>query len=81
MITDAQQNTYAVFIYQCGLMQWDNGATIGYNAGPDHFDNHHPSTSDIACVNYPNSNFSNVFYTLHEAEPLPTVPGKTLSKS
>lgn len=57
-------------------MQWDNFATIGYNAGPDHYDNHDPSSSAVACVNYPANNFSNVFYQLHEAEPLPTEPGK-----
>lgn len=73
---DSDQNSYAIFTYECGLLQWDNGATIGYNAGPEHFDNHDPSSSDVACVNHPASNISNVFYTLHEAEPLPTVDRK-----
>lgn len=78
LITDSDQNTYAIFIYECGLMEWDNFATIGYNAGPEHYDNHDPSGNEIACVNFPSNNFSNVFYQLHEAEPLPIVPRKTL---
>ena len=56
-------------------MGWDSGATIGFSAGPDHFDNHDPSSSAVACVNQSVSSFSNVFYQLHEAEPLPTAPG------
>jgi hypothetical protein len=73
LIMDSKQDAYAIFIYECGLLQWDNFATIGYNAGPEHYDNHDPSSSDVACVNHPANNFSNVFYTLHEAEPLPYV--------
>ena len=69
---DDQSNSYAIFIYECGLLQWDSSATIGYNAGPEHYDNHDPSSNAVACVNYPANNFSNVFYTLHEADPLPT---------
>ena len=75
---DSNQNTYAIFIYECGLLEWDNFATIGYNAGPEHLDNHDPSNLDIACVNYPANNFSNVFYQLHEAEPLPIQEGKPM---
>lgn len=71
---DSNQNTYAIFIYECGLLEWDNTATIGYNS-PDHYDNHDPSGLDIACINFPNNNFSNVFYHLHQAEPLPIEPG------
>ena len=76
LIMDSSQDAYAIFIYECGLLQWDNFATIGYNAGPEHYDNHDPSSSDVACVNHPANNFSNVFYTLHEAEPLPPVDRK-----
>ena len=61
-------------------MQWDNFATIGYNAGPEHFDNHDPSSRDIACSSLPDSNFTNVFYSLHEAEPLPEEPRKNTDK-
>lgn len=75
---DSDQNSYAIFIYQCGLLEWDNSgtSTIGYNAGPGHFDNHDPHDIGVACVNIPESQFSNVFYQLHAAEPLPNVPGK-----
>ena len=75
---DSNYNSYAIFIYECGLMEWDNFATIGYNAGPDHFDNHDPSNLDVACVNYPPNNFSNVFYQLHDAPPLPVQEGRPI---
>ena len=77
LITDTNQNTYAIFIYECGLMEWDNGATIGYAAGTEHYDNHYPSSSNIACENILTDNITNVFYSLHAAEPLPTEPGIT----
>ena len=60
-------------------MEWDNGATIGYTASTEHYDNHNPSSSDIACVNIPSDNVTNVFYTLHEAEPLATEPGNGIA--
>lgn len=50
-------------------MNWDNGATIGYNAGGDPYDNHDPSSSDVACVNSPDSDWSNVIYQLSEDTP------------
>ena len=49
-------------------MEWDNGATIGYTSNGDPFDNYNPSSRDIACVNTPDSDWSNVIYRL-SAEP------------
>ena len=55
-------------------MEWDNGATIGYTSNGDPFDNHDPSSREVACVNSPDSDWSNVLYQLSEASP----PGKDL---
>ena len=56
-------------------MGWDNGATIGYSAGGDPYDNHDPSSSDIACVNSPDSDWSNVVYQISSATPEDPPPG------
>ena len=56
LITDGV-NSYTVFTYLCGEMQWSRGATIGYNAAGDFYFNH-PFTGTenahtIACENQP----------------------------
>ena len=71
LVTD-ETYSYAVFIYKCGLMEWDAGATNGYTSNGDLFDNHDPSSRDVACVNSPDSDWSNILYQLSEASP----PGK-----
>ena len=53
-------------------MEWDNNATIGYTSNQDPFDNHDPSSREVACVNRPDSDWSNVLYQLSKASP----PGK-----
>ena len=74
--------SYAVFTYKCGLMNWDDGATIGYSAFGDPYDNHDPSSSDVACVNTPDSEWNNVVYKLSESGPEDPPAGiiPTLSK-
>ena len=71
LVTD-ETYSYAVFIYKCGLMEWDNNVTIGYTSNGDSFDNYVPSSREVACVNSPDSDWSNVLYQLSEALP----PGK-----
>ena len=56
-------------------MEWDNGATIGYNAAGETYENHDPSSSDIACLNYPDSNITNVVFLLSESSPELELPG------
>ena len=68
LITDGNY-TYTIFIYQCGLMEWDNGATIGFTAGGDPYTNNNPSTSAVACLNSPNSNYSNLVFLLSNESP------------
>lgn len=63
LITDGTYS-YTIFTYQCGLMEWDNGATIGFNAAGEIFANHDPSTAAVACLNSPHSLWSNVIFGL-----------------
>ena len=67
LVTDGT-TSYAVFIYQCGLMGWSGYASIGYYA-VGNFSQNHPlansvSANTIACVNLPTSVWSNVVYQL-----------------
>ena len=66
-ITDGTKS-YAVYTYQCGLMEWSDSATIGYNGGRNYFANHplsgSPGAQTIACVNSPENMWSNVVYNL-----------------
>ena len=56
-------------------MEWDNGATIGYTSNGDPFDNHNTSSGDIACVNSPDSEWSNVLYHLSNEQCEETTTG------
>ena len=62
-------------------MEWDNGAIIGYNAAGESFDNYDPSSSEVACLNAPTSDYSNVIYLLSNESPEIPVPGKFQSHS
>ena len=79
VITDGN-TTYAVFTYQCGLMEWSRGATIGFNAAGQIYENHPFSGSEnvheIACVNSPDLEWSNLVYKLTNESlgPLPDPP-------
>ena len=68
LITDGT-SSFSIFTYKCGLLGWDNGVTIGYNAAGDPYDNYDPSSSDIACENDPGSVWNNVLYILSENDP------------
>ena len=67
LITDGKQS-YTVFIYQCGSMEWYRSPTIGFQADSTLYKNHDLSgkstSEDIACLNAPRSNWSNVVYKL-----------------
>ena len=71
MITDGLRS-YAVFIYQCGLLQWSNlfdgnNAAIGYNMRGQ-FINHPLSgtslATNIACTNSPITSWSTLVYAI-----------------
>ena len=67
LITDGNQKSYAVFTFQCGLLNWAGDATIGFNAGGDYYENHPLSglslSNAIACV-HNDSVWNNVIYNL-----------------
>lgn len=69
--------SYAIFTYKCGLMEWSRTPTIGYNAGGEHFANHDPSSSAVACLNTPTSDYSNVIYLLSNESPEIPAPRKS----
>lgn len=59
----------------CGLMEWDNGATIGFSAAGNPYENYDPSSSDVACLNSPESDITNVVFLLSESSPELELPG------
>ena len=56
-------------------MNWDNGATIGFKGSGDFYATNDPSTSDVACLNYPASNYSNVIFLLSNISAEIPMPG------
>lgn len=67
-----------MFTYDCNLLGWDNGVTIGFTAGGEVFDNFDPSSQEVACLNQPVSNYSNVIYLLSNESPEIPPPGTDL---
>ena len=70
MLANSNQ-TYAIFIYNCDHVSWSDGATIGYNAAGDFFENHPLSgllhANTIGCVHVTEENMvpiNNVVYDL-----------------
>ena len=67
LITDGV-NSYTVFIYRCGYMEWSDEPTIiGFKTNTYFQNNTHSgnSANRIACANLPQNEWSNVLYTLH----------------
>ena len=67
LVTDGT-NSFAIFIYRCGDLEWGSGATIGFGAGFELFLNHRLSISgdatSIACINTPDNQFFTVLYNI-----------------
>ena len=59
-------------------MEWDNVATIGFSAAGNPYANHDPSSSAVACINTPESDWSNVVYLLSNASPEDPAPREFL---
>ena len=60
-------HSYTIFTYECGSIGWSFFTVIGYNAAGRIFENHPFSGSladQIACANFPASNWTNVLYDL-----------------
>ena len=62
-------STYAIFTYQCGLLEWGSSATIGFTAAGNPFYNNDPSSNNIACINLPDTDWSNVVVLLSNNNP------------
>lgn len=68
VLTTDGTSSYAVFIYRCGLLESGSTAGIGYYINRNQFEEHALSnrmSSDISCVNTPQSPWSNVVYSLN----------------
>ena len=56
MVTDGT-DSFAIFVYQCGDLEWSGGATIGFGASSELFSNHRlsrsPIITSIGCLNAP----------------------------
>ena len=79
MIASHGSLSYAVFTYQCDLINWTSyNATVGYTAGSHFFQNHPLSRTsnvvNIDCINQPTSIWSNVVYNITICSP-PCVNG------
>ena len=61
--------SYTIFTYDCNMFEWGFGATIGYNAGGEAFENNVYTDNSIACSSLPDSNITNVVYRLSSSNP------------
>ena len=73
MITDGAQS-FAIFTYRCGYLEWSSPATIGINAPPDGYYNHPltgtvVSPDEIACVHM----LSELNNVIIDTEPNPVI--------
>lgn len=70
VVTNSFQ-TYALFTYECGKLQWSGNAAIGFKANSRFYGIHSLSgsnASSIACENSPGSIWSNLIYQLRKYE-------------
>ena len=63
--------SYAIMTYKCGHIQWtDHNATIGYSYNATFFANHplskSSSVTNIDCLNYPQSEWTNLVYKISD---------------
>ena len=79
MVTDSQQESYAIFTYKCGYLSW-SGYDIGYYT-PDDYAYHplsgSPYSNAIACSNS-DSVWSNVVYDLSPTQDSMSGSGSSL---
>lgn len=69
IITNGQES-YSIFTYQCGKIQWHRSTVIGYNAAGTMFENYLSTSAgslnpiDISCLNLPSSNWTSILYNV-----------------
>lgn len=59
-------------------MEWSGSPTVGFGGGSTFYENHDPSSSDVACLNLPESNWTNVVYLLSSESPEYSLPGNLI---
>lgn len=78
-------DSYAIFTYRCGDINWSRNSVIGYNGAGVVYENHPYSSGfaarNIDCINAQEGNWTNVLYNLTGAslnitEPDPIEPRK-----
>ena len=73
LITDGYYS-YAVFIYQCGDMEW-GGGVIGWQASTSHYASYYLSgesnSNDVACANSYYSSYNTLVFRLDDRKSLP----------
>ena len=62
-------------------MEWDTTASIGFKGSGDFFADHDPSTAEVACLNYPKSNYSNIIYLLSSTSLEIPLPGMNTNET
>ena len=81
MITDGV-NSYAVFTFKCGELNWSRSPTIGFNAASDFYQNHEltgsPTADSLDCFNFPTSDYYNVVYNISVDNVQTTAPPVTV---
>lgn len=68
VITNGQQS-YTLFTYQCGQLEWSGGAIIGFTAAGNVYQSHDLSGTyarNIACLNSRTTIWTNVIYPLRK---------------
>ncbi len=76
--------SYALFTYKCGEMEWSDQAVIGYNGGSptDYFFNHPLSGTDdaqtIACQEFPDSVWTNLWHKISNENVVTSPPPVTV---
>ena len=67
LISDGIENSFAIFTFKCGTLNWSGRTTIGFNAGGEYYANHPLSlklfANAVACLNN-DSLWTNIIYDL-----------------
>ena len=67
LISDGIENSFAIFTFKCGTLNWPGRTTIGFNAGGEYYANHplslKPFANAVACF-YNDSLWTNIIYDL-----------------
>lgn len=77
LITDGV-DSFTIFTYNCGFIEWGNGATIGFNAAGQVYDNQELSGMELACINGNASEWSNIVYKLSMETVIPMEEGESI---